>query len=431
MKDMMKKNNILAVMAVIALASCNRFDPVDHVFPNSLYLDVSAMEQTHSANYSNKAEGGTQVLAAALSYPEDRDITASITIDRSLVDDYNHKYGTDYSMLPDMYIDFSGATVTIEAGRTTSETVAIGLKGFLGEGDEQKDALEIDRTWLLPVRVSSEDISVMAGSSVAYYLVKRSSAITTAAQLTDNWINFPLLDQPGEIADVYNDLTAVTYEALVYIDKFDLTNSFGECNISTVMGVEQYLLLRIGDANFERQQLQFDGSGNGSQFGKLPSKSDPAKKLDSGVWYHVACTYDQATRTARIYVNGELTDEVKDTGVTGSGDENRITLAMQALGMEEAYRFCIGWSYNDYRPLQGKIAEARVWRVARTQEEIWANMYRLQDYEAEDYPDLIGYWKFDEGEGNIIHDYSMYGNDGEAENDIIWPSGIEIPEINK
>ena len=427
----MKKNNILAVMAVIALASCNRFDPVDHVFPNSLYLDVSAMEQTHSANYSNKAEGGTQVLAAALSYPEDRDITASITIDRSLVDDYNHKYGTDYSMLPDMYIDFSGATVTIEAGRTTSETVAIGLKGFLGEGDEQKDALEIDRTWLLPVRVSSEDISVMAGSSVAYYLVKRSSAITTAAQLTDNWINFPLLDQPGEIADVYNDLTAVTYEALVYIDKFDLTNSFGECNISTVMGVEQYLLLRIGDANFERQQLQFDGSGNGSQFGKLPSKSDPAKKLDSGVWYHVACTYDQATRTARIYVNGELTDEVKDTGVTGSGDENRITLAMQALGMEEAYRFCIGWSYNDYRPLQGKIAEARVWRVARTQEEIWTNMYRLPDYEAENYPDLIGYWKFDEGEGNIIHDCSMYGNDGEAENDIVWPSGIEIPEINK
>ncbi len=28
------------------------------------------------------------------------------------------------------------------------------------------------------------------------------------------------------------------------------------------MGVEQYLLLRIGDTNFERQQLQFDGSGS-------------------------------------------------------------------------------------------------------------------------------------------------------------------------
>ena len=130
-------------------------------------------------------------------------------------------------------------------------------------------------------------------------------------------------------------------------------------------------------------------------------------------------------------MNGQLSDEAKDVGVTGSSADNRITLAMQALGMTEAYRFCIGWSYNDYRPLQGKIAEARVWRVARTQQEIWENMYRLPDYAAENYPDLIGYWKFDEGSGNTIHDYSMYGNDGQAQSDITWPSGIEIPEINK
>lgn len=421
----------ILALSVTALSSCGRFDPVDHVFPNSLYLDVSAMEQTHPANYSNKAAGGTQEVAAVLSYPEDRDITATISIDGSLVDEYNHRYGTDYSMLPEKYIDFAGAEVTIGAGRTTSESVTIGLRNFLGEGEDQDGALEIDRTWLLPVRVTSDDMAVMNGSSVAYYLVRRSSAITTAAQLTDNWINFPLLDEPGALADVYNGLTAVTYEALVYIDRFDLENSFGDCNISTIMGVEQYLLLRIGDAKFERQQLQFDGSGSGSQFGKLPSKSDPSKKLSSGVWYHVACTYDQSSRTARIYVNGEMTDEIRDAGVTGSSEDNRITLAMQALGLEESYRFCIGWSYNDYRPLQGRIAEARVWRVARTQQEIWDNMYRLPDYEASDYPDLIGYWKFDEGQGNTVHDYSMYGNHGQAETDIIWPSGIEIPEINK
>lgn len=429
MKDINTK--ILAMAAIVILSSCGRFDPVDHVFPNSMYLDVSAMDQTHIANYSNRAEGGTQELSAVISYPEDRDITATVSIDASLVEEYNRRYGTDYSMLPDRYLDFSGATVTIEAGRTTSETVTIGLKGFLGEGETQEGAMEIDRTWLLPVRVSSDDVDVMEGASVAYYLIKRTSAITVAAQLTDNWISFPLLDKPGAVADVYNDLTAVTYEALVYIDRFDLSNSFGDCNISTIMGVEQYLLLRIGDANFERQQLQFDGSGGGSQFGKLPSKSDPSKKLTSGVWYHVACTYDQASRTARIYVNGQVTDEIRDAGVTGSSEDNRITLAMQALGMEESYRFCIGWSYNDYRPLQGRIAEARVWRVARTQQEIWDNMYRLPDFRAEDYPDLIGYWKFDEGQGNTIHDYSMYGNHGEAAADIVWPSGIEIPEINK
>ena len=377
----MKKIAVIPLQAAVILtASCNRFDPVDHVFPNSIYLDVSQMEQIQTANFSNRVQTASQQLSVVMAYPEDSDVTATVAVDESLVADYNSRYGTDYQFLPAQYLDFSSQTVTIEAGRTTSETVTIGFKGLAGEGEDQAGALEIDRTWLLPVRVTSDDMATMDGSSIAYYLVKRTSAITVAAQLTDNWINFPLLDQPGELADVYNNLTAVTYEALINIDRFDTSNDFGECNISTVMGVEQYLLLRIGDASFERQQLQFDGSGNGSQFGKIPSK---------------------------------------------------ITLAMQALGMTEAYRFCIGWSYNDYRPLQGKIAEARVWRVARTQQEIWENMYRLPDYAAENYPDLIGYWKFDEGAGNTIHDYSMYGNDGQAQSDITWPSGIEIPEINK
>lgn len=434
--DKMKRKHsiILAAAcgaAICAASACGRFDPAGHVFPNSIYLDVSATDQVQPANISNRAESASYSLAAVLAYPADSDIEATIAVDPALVESYNSRFGTDYSMLPSQYLDFSSATVTVEAGRTTSETVTILMKDLLGQGDDQQGALEIDRTWLLPVTVSSPDMPSMQGSATAFYLVKRTSAITVAAQLTDNWISFPLLDQPGDLADVYNDLTAVTYEALIYIDRFDTSNSFGECNISTVMGVEQYLLLRIGDANFERQQLQFDGSGNGSQFGKLPSKSDPSKKLESGLWYHVACTYDQDARTARIYVNGQLTDEAKDVGVTGSSQDNRITLAMQALGMTEAYRFCIGWSYNDFRPLQGRIAEARLWRVARSQQQIWDCMYRIPDFCAEDYPDLIGYWKFDEGQGNTIHDYSLYGNHGQANSDIIWPDGIEIPEINK
>ena len=220
----------LPVFVAIALSSCNRFDPVEHVFPNSLYLDVSAMEETHPSNFNSRTQTASQELAVVMSYPADSDVTATVTVDGSLVDTYNHRYGTDYELMPSQYLDFSGQTVTIEAGRTTSETVTIGFKGLAGEGEEQTGAMEIDKTWLLPVRVTSDDMAVMEGSAVAYYLVKRSSSITVAAQLTDNWINFPLLDEPGDLADVYNDLTAVTYEALIYIDKFDTENSFGTCS---------------------------------------------------------------------------------------------------------------------------------------------------------------------------------------------------------
>ena len=415
--------------ALAALSSCDRFDPVDRVFDNCAYLDVSATSQTQAATFGNRLGSLEKQLSVTLAYPADKDVKATVSVDASLVDTYNHRHGTDYQLLPDNYLDFTGATVSIEAGKVASEKVTIGLKNLMGQGEEQTGAMEIDKTWLLPVKVTSDDIRTLDGSSVAYYLVKRSSAITVAAQLTDNWIEFPLMDTPGEVADAYNGLTALTYEALVNIDRFDLKNGTEDCNISTVMGVEQYLLLRIGDANFERQCLQFDGSGNGSQFGKLPSKSDPAKKLYSGSWYHVACTYDQNTRTARIYLNGKMIDEVKDAGVAGPTADNSITLAMRALGMPEAYQFFIGKSYNDHRPLQGKIAEARVWRTARTQEEIWKNMYRIEN--PKEQKDLIGYWKFDDGEGNTIKDYSWVGNHGKAVADIIWPDGIEIQEINK
>ena len=415
--------------ALAAISSCDRFDPVDRVFDNCAYLDVSATSQTQAATFGNRLGSLEKQLSVTLAYPADKDVKATVSVDASLVDTYNHRHGTDYQLLPDNYLDFAGATVTIEAGKVASEKVTIGLKNLMGQGEEQTGAMEIDKTWLLPVKVTSDDIRTLDGSSVAYYLVKRSSAITVAAQLTDNWIEFPLMDTPGAVADAYNGLTALTYEALVNIDRFDLKNGTEDCNISTVMGVEQYLLLRIGDANFERQCLQFDGSGNGSQFGKLPSKSDPAKKLYSGSWYHVACTYDQNSRTARIYLNGKMIDEVKDAGVAGPTADNSITLAMRALGMPEAYQFFIGKSYNDHRPLQGKIAEARVWRTARTQEEIWKNMYRIEN--PKEQKDLIGYWKFDDGEGNTVKDYSWVGNHGKAVADIIWPDGIEIQEINK
>lgn len=426
----MRNFNFIIRIAVLALlVSCNRFEPVDHVFDNCAYLDVSATSQTQAATFGNRVSSLEKHLCVALSYPSDKDVKATISVDASLTDAFNHRYGTDYQLLPDAYLDFSPVSVTIEAGKVNSEMVSIGFKNLMGQGEDQTGAMEMDKTYLLPVRLSSEDISTMDGSSVAYYLVKRSSAITVAAQLTDNWIEFPLMDTPGEVADAYNGLTALTYEALVNVDRFDLDNKDGVCNISTVMGVEQYLLLRIGDANFERQCLQFDGSGNGSQFGKLPSKSDPAKKLYSGSWYHVACTYDQNERVARIYVNGKLIDEVKEAGVAGPTADNKITLAMRALGMPEAYQFFIGKSYNDFRPLQGKIAEARVWRVARTGDEIWKNMYRIEN--PKDQKDLIGYWKFNDGEGNVVKDYSWVGNHGKAVGDIIWPDGIEIHEINK
>lgn len=426
----MKRHLIYFLLTGVVAVGCGRSNPDGYQFPNCVYLDVSATSSTQLVTFGNNLPEVRRELCVSLAYPSDKDITATVAVDEGLVASYNAANGTSYTLLPSQFRTFTSAEVTVPAGKTLSSSVAISLTGLMGEGEEENGALPIDQTYLLPVRLSSADMEILAGSSVAYYLVKRSSAITVAAQLHDNWINFPLLDEPGEIADAYNGLSAVTYEALIYLDEFRLSkpDGTGNVNISSVMGVEQYLLMRIGDVNFQRQQIQFDGSGSGSQFGKFP-KSDESKILYTGRWYHVACSYDQVARTVRVYVDGKIQSEARNVGIENAGESSRINLAMRALGTADAYQFFIARSYDNDRPLQGKIAEARVWSVARTPDEIWANMYRIKNPEEE--PGLIGYWKFNEGKGNEIKDYSRYHNNGVAESDITWPSGVEIPEINK
>ena len=443
----MKRSIITLFVLLGALTACERYDADDHKFGNVVYLNVSQTSPVQLATFSNNRATYDCTLQAALTYPAAQDVQVSLAVDPSLVAAYNARYGTAWPMLDEKYYTLSAPETTIAAGRTVSDVVTLQLRGLMGEGEEQTGALPLDETFLVPVRISGASLDVMRGSDVAYFVVKRSSAITVAAQLGEgNWINFPTLDKYGTNSSAWNGLTAMTYEALIYIDEFATQDETSTpVSISTIMGVEQYLLLRIGDTNFERQQLQFDGSGSGSQFGKFPGK-DATKNLEAGRWYHVACTYDQAARTVRIYVDGQLQSEESGVGIATQSEDNRINLAMRALydyylnnptednekkygGFVDAYQFFIGKSYDEKRPLNGKIAEARVWSVARTPEQIWENMYNVEN--PADDPTLLGYWKFNEGAGNTVRDYSMYGNDGVAESDITWPAGIEIPKINE
>lgn len=443
----MKRYIITLFVLLGALTACERYDADDHKFGNVVYLNVSQTSPVQLATFSNNRPTYDCTLQAALTYPAGQDVQVSLAVDPSLVAAYNARYGTAWPMLDEKYYTLSAPETTIAAGRTVSDPVTLQLRELMGEGEEQTGALPLDETYLVPVRISGATMDVLRGSDVAYYVVKRSSAITVAAQLgAGNWINFPTLDKYGTNSSAWNGLTAMTYEALIYIDQFATTDAEGlPVNISSVLGVEQYLLLRIGDTNFERQQLQFDGSGSGSQFGKFPGK-DATKNLEAGRWYHVACTYDQATQTVRIYVDGRIQSEQTGVGIATQSEDNRINLAMRALydyylnnpteenekkygGFVDAYQFFIGKSYDEKRPLNGKIAEARVWSVARTPEQIWENMYNVEN--PADDPTLLGYWKFNEGAGNTVKDYSMYGNDGVAEIDIVWPTGIEIPKINE
>ncbi|NJR43461.1 MAG: LamG domain-containing protein, partial [Akkermansiaceae bacterium] len=111
--------------------------------------------------------------------------------------------------------------------------------------------------------------------------------------------------------------------------------------------------------------------------------------LQNGVFYHVAATYDTASATWKLYVNGvaEITTQTLPTfvGVVPRSDNT------QGLG--------IGTTVNSTGAragfFQGIIDEARIWNYARSATEINAN----KDVEIGSDPGLLGRYGFDEGTG--------------------------------
>ena len=425
----------IALVSMIAAVSCDSFDENKREFPNAVYLDIAKTSEVQTTVFKKSLQTLDRQLHIEMAYPASEDVTVTVSADPSLVETYNAIYKTAWKALDATYYDFPSQTLTVPAGKTLSETLTLNLKNLMGDQQQGIEELNIDETFILPITITQASMSVLNASSTAYYVVKRSSAITSAASLRDNWITLPKLDEWGPLAERYSNLNAITFEAFIYVYDFSKHNE-----ISTIMGIEDYLLLRIGDSNFERQQLQFDGSGVG--FGKFPKKDD-LKLLNAGEWYHVAATYDEDTRIVRIIVNGKIQSEGTEMGAT---TPELINLAKRAYynlyeqypdneeykkasaGWGDARQLFIGKSYDDTRQLNGEVAEVRIWSVARTPEQIRENMYDIADPENE--PTLLGYWKFDEGEGNIIYDRTGHGNDAVAAFDLEWPEGIEIPQIN-
>ena len=369
----MKRNNpylLAAALLAVAFTGCKN-DEYDNKSPfdNVVYLNVSENSDTQVTTFKKTLPDLPKTFSVVLSYPASQAVSVGVEVDPSLVETYNARHNTSWTMLDAKYYELSVTELTIPAGKTISDAVTLKLKNLDGSGEVEE--LPIDQTYLLPVTIADVGggVAKLHSSATAYYLVKRSSAITSAASLRDNWINFPTLDKASEGSMLFNNLTAVTYEAIIRVDDFSKHSE-----ISTIMGVENYLLLRIGDASFPRQQIQFDGSGDAAQtpgFGKFPKK-DETKLLNPGEWYHIAATYSYATREVCIYVNGKLQSRGTDLGNSASTPFNLAGRAFYDLYLQdsETYKdykdwgnfrqFFLGKSYDDSRQLNGDITEVRV-----------------------------------------------------------------------
>lgn len=396
----------LGLVLLLSMFSCDNKDySKDSPFDNGVYIDAAEVKDVANFTFNNLRQTAQQQISAVLAYPSEQDIEVNFRVDPSLISHYNARLGSNYTILDAKYYKFSTQHVVIPKGEVNSNTVNI---DFFDLTD-----LEIDTSFLLPVTIDqASGVSILDGSRTICYIVRRSSAITTAVSLANNFFEVPGFVAGSPTADVVNGLKQLTFEAIVRVNKFDPLTE-----ISTIMGIEQYCLFRFGDSGFPRQQLQFAANEI-----KFPNANE-AKLLQPGEWYHVAVTYDTEAKSAIIYVDGKEQSRIEDYGI---GEP--INLGKQKKG---DFMFKIGHSYGEpedmTRQLNGEICEVRIWNVIRSQEELYRNMYDVDPQT----PGLKAYWKFNEGKGNnIVKDFTGNGNDAVAYSDAVWPDGIEVTKKN-
>ncbi len=130
--------------------------------------------------------------------------------------------------------------------------------------------------------------------------------------------------------------------------------------------------------------------------------------LVDGVWQHVAITLGAGT--LRLYIDGVLDKEYLNSQAPIA------TTTVLSIGKESNY----------VRHFQGLIDDVRIWNVARTEDEIAGARYELKGKKT----GLVGWWRFDEGSGDVAKDATKnknHGRLGSPDEDPEWVSVTREP----
>lgn len=272
-------------------------------------------------------------LSARLTTLSDSPVEVSYAIaDKSVVDEYNAKYGTSYEMFDPSHASLSSTSSTIASGDIYSKIISVELSNL--------STVEEGKSFILPVKVQSTSVPTLPGTDVVLFFISKPVKITKVASFRNEHIKVPFP------AGTY--FNSFTYETIVYINYLNSNN--------TIMGTEGVMILRIGDAGggvTPKDIIEVAGR----QGYKV---SEP---VQTGKWYHLALTFDQPSGKTAIYVNGSKWAE-SNWSISGFDPNTDVGFNIAKIP---------GFPWGE-RPFNGYMSEVRVWNVARTETQLKQNM---------------------------------------------------------
>ena len=138
--------------------------------------------------------------------------------------------------------------------------------------------------------------------------------------------------------------------------------------------------------------MVFDPDGNSG--GNDAVLHTALSNLTDNQWHYITCTRNQTTGDVKLYVDGDVVSSA--TTITGT--------------IVSPNAFVIGshvWTDRSF--YEGGIDNFNFWNKVLSQSEIQSTMNNGLSGNEEG---LVGYWNFNEGNGNVLTDLSANGNDG-------------------
>lgn len=189
--------------------------------------------------------------------------------------------------------------------------------------------------------------------------------------------------------------------------------------LQSFIGLEGVFLLRC--ENNGDTDLRFEIAT------KIDGKNDPRfrsqqkmgnDRQGNGKWYHIAIVYDGTQKSTKdayqMYING-VKEELTPAEDSYADVAPNTYLNLSEVRGDEA--LMIGRSGNNkYRLGYCNVAQARMWKTARTQEQIKEDMCKYYTpEEASANEDLLGYWIPGNGiETGTFKNYGSAGKDLDA-----------------
>jgi len=365
----------MAVLIVLFASqlSCKKKDN----FSNKLYISEAKNSPLAVLTMDNGV--GTMSLTAAMVYKTAEAVQTTFSIlDSSYVKEFNRKNHTEFQSVPSSAITLSTTQANIGSNQVFSNPVTLSVKSWPGYiGGVQ---------YVVPVKISegSNGMGLVPGSDVVYIRVKQvavSKAVLNGAFGVPE--GGPLMG-PAALGKPFN---TVTIEGRIKYDNYFIVSGNWRSDV------------------FYGYGCQIISSSDGSMNVRFPNAAfiGAVGKQNLKTWTHFALVIENSN--VSFYINGDLMVQSPYPGLT---EEGAYSLSGYAAGC--------GLNVDEFR----------VWRTARTRNQ-------LKEYACEvnpKDPDLLAYWKFDDGSGTRVTDVSGHGHNlvSNASATPTWVPGVRCPE---